>query len=127
MTEHELAAIEARAAKLPPGDWAYIEQVDAHFPIISVWHAIDNTCVAYQCVEPKNIEEVRDNIRFIAHARTDIPALIAEVRHLRAALEEAEARADATWHTLIGTEMCLSRMRERREESGAAEEARPCL
>lgn len=44
--------------------------------------------------EDEAIETLRANADFIAHARTDIPALLAEVARLRTELTEADDRAE---------------------------------
>lgn len=112
MTEEELAAIEARADAATMGPWVvsewrleindlgrqeFPEGLDhrpeyevitgwihgqAHSPIPIVW----NTFGPYQ--EPQHFcHWDKDDAEFVAHAREDVPALIAEVRQLRATLQ----------------------------------------
>lgn len=69
MTEAHLAAIEARANVAQRGPWR---------------PDIDGPGMVY--AGALNWQDTGGNADFIAHARTDIPALIAEVRRLRAAL-----------------------------------------
>jgi hypothetical protein len=88
VTPEELDAIEARAREARPGPWGFELAVD---PI-----ANDHPWV--QLIAPGGEviagdiphEETERDFAFIAHARTDIPALIAEVRRLREALMDAE-------------------------------------
>jgi hypothetical protein len=76
MTEDELTAIEARANAAASGPWRvdglriYGPEV-GHFnePAIAIYHEGTHT---------------RNDAEFIASARTDVPALVAEVRRLRA-------------------------------------------
>jgi hypothetical protein len=91
MTEDELAAIEARAKAATSGPWVRVAIESYHndemaFCVKSVptGHDIASNQTYYpDAVTP-------ENQLFIAHARTDVPALVAEVRRLRKALTEAE-------------------------------------
>lgn len=49
-------------------------------------------CMFFDWDAPQSKEE--DTIRFVKHARTDVPALVAEVRRLRAAMLEAYRHID---------------------------------
>ena len=73
MNEKELAEIEERAAKATEGRWIF-QKAWATSDIL------DNTGADIA----GNVE--RRNAAFIAHARQDIPALLAEVERLKAAL-----------------------------------------
>lgn len=86
MTEIDLEAIEARANAATEGPWIIKKSVMAEAEIVgndgeAVVQADGETGVASF--------ELKDG-EFIAHARTDIPALIAEVRRLRERLIEQE-------------------------------------
>jgi hypothetical protein len=109
MGDEELKAIEERAARVPDGPW-YVEEraelfdddapelghiavyavtVDTH---IASEHKRDVVAVvdshsAYYAFEKG---QERAIVEFIAAARTDIPALVVEVRRLRAALGTRE-------------------------------------
>lgn len=72
MTTNDLAAITARAAAASPGPWTVEE----------AWHV-------HEWVDGGDAE-------FIAHARTDVPDLVAEVTELRALLDEATRLEGAT-------------------------------
>lgn len=82
MTEDELKAIEARAEAATPGPWETGEEVSypgrcaGIWPQGDTWNIVTTDCGVYG---PELVDAV-----FIAHARTDVPALIAEVRRLRA-------------------------------------------
>jgi hypothetical protein len=82
LSEAELDAIEARAAAALPGPW----QGD---PLTGTM-VVDQrgreivSCLAYPA-------DALPTVEFIAQARTDVPRLVAEVRHLR---ELLQARAD---------------------------------
>lgn len=80
MTDLDLEAIKARAEKATPGPW------DVEGPN---WPGPDDSLEVF----PKElggvlayVQPVWDDAEFIAHARADIPVLIAEVRRLRARL-----------------------------------------
>ena len=75
MTDNELNEIEARAKAATPGPWVYDTA-----EIMS----IDKAVVSAEYPEDGFDNEA--NGQFCAHAREDIPALIAEVRHLKACL-----------------------------------------
>jgi len=84
MTDDELAAIEARCEKATAGPWE-----DAGHTVIQSVNPWDDvipsevSCGAW-CLggTPKPVRE--SDRAFIAHARQDIPALLAEVRRLKA-------------------------------------------
>jgi hypothetical protein len=88
MTPEELAAIRQRCEKATPGPWCvgkgvYSDLIDTvgdpHRGLIA--SVDDEDCDVHR--------EAAHNRRFIAHARTDIPALLDEVGILRGALYRA--------------------------------------
>ena len=96
MDERELAEIEARANAATPGPWcastgrtydtttgkvAHVE----HY----VSRGDDDVGIASDVCDSRTGEQSEPNARFIAAARTDVPALVAEVRRLTAALDAA--------------------------------------
>ncbi|MDE2103537.1 MAG: hypothetical protein KGL39_40230 [Patescibacteria group bacterium] len=83
MTDAELAAIEARTNDATPGPWI---DDDGYRVLRS-----DGKCL----FEGKHFEVCRyEDMTFCAHAREDVPSLLAEVRRLRAELAaEREACA----------------------------------
>jgi hypothetical protein len=86
----DLDAIEARAAAATPGPWCTdsweIYQDSEYQPGISFW--IGETCRA----DEEN--DGRADAEFVAHARTDVPAMAAEIRRLRAELAAVTALCD---------------------------------
>lgn len=92
MTQERLAEIEARANAAIAGPWrrGYKGMPGYHDGVVYP----DGPGIDWvgQCPEPKplfhaqvpNSPRFRENAEFIAHARTDIPDLIAEVRHQQA-------------------------------------------
>ena len=88
----DLNAIEARAEAATPGPWTArlsdMWEINAGSDLVSVVEScwLPDDCEAGQ---HGGIPDV-DDARFIAHARTDVPALVAE---LRAAREVVEATA----------------------------------
>jgi hypothetical protein len=107
MTDEQIKAIEARCAAATPGPWRaehkreddYAAQVTAgkDGTIADLEHAYD--------------EQDMIDATFIAHARTDIPALLA-------ALKAAQAEADK-WRTSL--------LEEREHRSTVAEQLRKLL
>lgn len=80
MSEDELKAIEARANKATGGKWWAFYGGEPN--LIGINGKLGIT------VETDNFEQGHNNdTRFIVHAREDIPALLAENRALREALE----------------------------------------
>lgn len=84
MTDEDLLAIEERVNRAARGPWVTIGQGVFSFAV-EVCHCEsgENT--------PSAKEYARKDAAFIAHARTDIPALVAEVRRLRGELEKTES------------------------------------
>lgn len=98
----DLEAIERRAEKATPGPWSvpppekygapnhsYVEAPSGHVAITHVNGIYRDGCVS--------------DAAFIAHAREDIPALIAEVRRLTAERDEArEALSECAAPFVLG-------------------------
>lgn len=102
MTDEELAEIEGRANNATPGPW-WVERPHTWKP--QPYRTLDDF-IAYSPFgeqgrsDPAHIFDLMEkydvdtDYEFIAHARTDIPALIAEIRRLRRrAGRESEAGA----------------------------------
>jgi hypothetical protein len=107
MTENELEEIEARAARATPGPWTY-EAEDYNG---DNW-LVGSILAGNSCLDGKDycVHITTDHVRasrlyrgsdastdadFIAHARSDIPHLVREVRRLQAKLADLEhERAD---------------------------------
>jgi hypothetical protein len=118
ISDQELAEIEARANAALPGPWQircldYKGKMD-HFtydkdgkqifkPAFEVDYTDENgerdsieTLGDYECGALE-----KPNAEFIAHARTDVPRLIAEVRETRAALKQARQEIEAAYAVLL--------------------------
>ncbi len=99
MTEQELAGIEARANAATAGPWQIYTDADSvlglplpegvsAYPLAEFMQA--DSCVSlYAADYAKRDHRTYSNAEFIAHARTDVPALLAEVRRLRGLVEAA--------------------------------------
>lgn len=85
MTPEQLAEIEARVAAVTPGIWAKVTDEDGYLMVMS---ETENIC-GFGDMEEVEQQDL-DNARFIAWAKTDIPALIAEVRRLQESLDDAK-------------------------------------
>lgn len=71
MTDERLAEIEARANAATPGPWRY-----------TLYFVMSPSQGLIADIGPGSAS-VNSDAAFIAHARTDVPALLAEVRRLR--------------------------------------------
>lgn len=103
MTDIDLDAIEARANAATDGPWvvkhepAWEADNVQHPDVITVgaqmWEADDEpmtVCLVSTDHEDDPVDVLLD-AEFIAHARTDVPALVAEVRRLWEALDDGYA------------------------------------
>ena len=87
MTDAELTAIQKRAEAATPGPWIAHPWEDDPECCAGIEAASGTEIVKTDCgIYPPEMPDAE----FIAHAREDIPALVAEVRRLRA--EAAEPR-----------------------------------
>jgi hypothetical protein len=77
VTKDELDAIEARAAQATRGPWT---NEDGKRQFIEAWAVIATKDGSFDVVT-SGLDW--DDAEFIAHAREDVPALVAEVRRLR--------------------------------------------
>lgn len=75
MTGEQLAAMESRAQAAPSGPWTFDEQ--------TLWDATERILATGPSCSERLQPEV---FVFCAHARNDVPALLAEVRRLKTAL-----------------------------------------
>ncbi len=94
MTTQELEAIKARCEAATPGPWEFYEGGTYVMRLVEETNHLV-TCVCDVLLDP----EVRGkrprgtssaNGAFIAHARTDVPALVAEVERLRTLFDAFE-------------------------------------
>jgi hypothetical protein len=89
LPEYE-AEILARAEAATPGPWCAdqweIYQGEEYIPGVSPW--LGETC------DVARSERSRENAAFVAAARTDVPALLAETARLRAQVAELESALD---------------------------------
>lgn len=96
LTEERLSAIEARAKAATP-DWECKDSPEA--PFDGQYRVLGKVRVA----PPKHFDDREwagwfhkyENALFAAHARQDVPALVAEVRRLRSALQSI---VDNAWY-----------------------------
>lgn len=88
LTEADLAAIEAREQAATPGPWWVFTDLESElYPIMA---RIGEEQVAIGHVYLEDWDQDHRVAQFIAHARQDVPALLAEVRRLRAALQRID-------------------------------------
>ncbi|MEG0470753.1 MAG: hypothetical protein RR588_00305 [Solibacillus sp.] len=84
MNAEQLQAIKERVEKATPGPWAFDkgkkERMDRRPAVIEVFVQEEN-----EWFISGDISDLKD-AEFIAHAREDVPALIAEVERLKKAL-----------------------------------------
>lgn len=83
LTDDELAAIEAREQAATPGPWWVLEEQDSVSVLIG--DQDDRVCELHhgECLP-------FENANFIAHARQDIPRMVAEIRRMREQLQRKE-------------------------------------
>ena len=103
MTKEQLQAIKDRCEAATPGEWAYFRNKYDDYKL-SVPLPDTNWTYPLVSLEPNQGQFIYDNIdndlTFIAHARKDIPALIAEVERLTAPMKPIAER------TLVGDYRC---------------------
>ncbi|HSM93430.1 MAG TPA: hypothetical protein VLT47_11140 [Anaeromyxobacteraceae bacterium] len=107
----DVAAIEARCKAATPGPWiARPEDTESQG---EAWHG--EYRVFFPDGEDTNVLYMSD-AAFIAHARTDVPALLAEVASLRARLDTAERERDEARLNALAAieETCITYERETR-------------
>jgi len=83
LTDTELAAIEARANAAAPGEWEASRHARNMHQISDVTGIIADIST-WKTGMAGDDKETTANADFIAHARTDVPALVKELRELRA-------------------------------------------
>jgi hypothetical protein len=84
MNEEQLQAIKERANKATPGPWEEVAESGQWW--------ITGPVLEYDFVMSTNTEDIKqEDVDFIAHAREDVPALITEIRSLRAKLDAYRA------------------------------------
>lgn len=93
MTDDELTQLQVLADKATAGPWEFGGYKSPDLKI--VWSETKKDDVAWLPA----IRGQSDNGRFIAAARSAVPALVAEVRRLGTALDECGAFVD-DWHAL---------------------------
>ncbi len=101
MTPEQIDAIEARAAKATRGEWTYIGGTEAERVYEDVMIQTRNEVYVANLgggrVHPDDgvaFDVDVANASFIAHARQDVPLLVAAVRAANARAEAAEALAE---------------------------------
>jgi hypothetical protein len=87
MTDEELREIKARAEAATPGPWITHEPLKAKIIAVKREKAFDYIC----SLQVSNCPNFRNDAEFIAHAREDVPNLIAEVERLRKSVDDAMA------------------------------------
>jgi hypothetical protein len=80
--EARLIDIEERANKATPGPWDY--------RIFNDGYSVEQQLDVQQIVLTCGLKNGADNSAFIAHARTDVPWLVSELRRVAAARKEGE-------------------------------------
>lgn len=81
MTEDELTAIEARAAKATVGPWIYFGEPQDNVFWGEIRSAADEGGFAHIADTPE-LDERDNDFEFIAHAREDVPLLCKTIREL---------------------------------------------
>lgn len=112
LSAERLAEIAARAGAATPGPWCTdaweIYQGAKYEPGLSMW-------IGETCRGTSTPEQDRADAEFIAHARTDVPALLARVAELEAQRERRRARLVALDNDALSMRGSLSPMGEDRK------------
>lgn len=128
MNAEQLNAIKERAAKATPGPWKYSKQYGYLAPVIPQQH------VAVICNEILR----NDDAEFIATAREDVPALVAEVERYHDlwyhGLGKADAEIQANLHVIEAQQQEIEQLRkaleyyadEKHYEPYAITDVNPC-
>jgi len=95
----DIEAVKERAAKAAPGPWTFTvdanaaaDDDDGSVPDYWTWEIgsdADNESVLCG----SELDDPRATVAFVTHARTDVPALVAEVERLRAVVQMLAGRA----------------------------------
>jgi hypothetical protein len=88
MTADELDAIEAREKAATAGPWSALTGMLAYSPRLIASAGDECYIVQNDVAGPGLINDTQPDLAFIAHAREDVPALVAEVRRLRAIVDD---------------------------------------
>lgn len=91
MSDLDLDAIEARANAATEGPWHVVTAWTDYvaYQVTDDGEAASMNCYGGSGAMNTGLGVIEDDAEFIAHARTDVPALVAEVRRLRNVIEEA--------------------------------------
>lgn len=98
MTAEQLAEIEARANAATSGPWVHPNHRPDEMGLVYTAYPV-NDAGARQVADSAQYCDASDvaNADFIAHARSDVPALVAEARRLRESLRHYECIHGHTW------------------------------
>lgn len=105
MTELDLKAIKARCEAATPGPWD-----------VAIGNFSDDVSVVYvgspglKGSDQKRYNLSEDDQKFIAHARADVPTLVAEVERLRAALMKESDRVVELLRRIDGYENLIQKL-----------------
>jgi len=101
MTDIDLDAIRARAEAATAGPWRRYETMQADTYVLDRRGLLGGGIICGATYE-------RDNAEFIAHARADVPVLIAEVERLRTAVAGIEEALIQAAFMQIALDQCLT-------------------
>ncbi len=106
LTDQQLDQIAARAQAATPGLWGSYRDLDGVYtiqarPRISR-HGQETDGDIATLAAGRSESESYANARFIAHAREDVPALLAEVRRLRAEVADAARESSSALSRIFG-------------------------
>lgn len=102
MTREQLEEIRKRAEAATPGPWeaSFPTGADCQWIDVTTAYGAEDELIGtvlpreHMC-NPEGVEALQkltrqrmDDVEFIAHARTDVPALLAEIERLRAILQQ---------------------------------------
>lgn len=86
MNQEQLNAIKERVSKATSGPWLVAYDTDDRDHVIDIWFNREDN--GHAEIHDNSFGNAPYNARFIAHAREDVPALVAEVERLRTLIKE---------------------------------------
>lgn len=121
MTDLDLEPIKARERAATPGDWWYVRAKPGRDPDCGICapdcaNVLAETYAEFVSRGDYRPEQAVANAEFIAHARTDVPALISALEEARLRAAEAAERAAKAEGELADLKQHWERARQAQKE-----------
>lgn len=117
MTDTELQAIAQRAEKATEGPWencrGFVRSPVHGSEMTAPGFTVTTSCLwVAECRDGEAFYNADANADFIAHARTDIPALLAEITRLRAQVEARDKALKKCAGLMMEAAICIEASKE---------------